>query len=873
MLIEEWLPARAIGVECMRENSTGLHPPPNRLHVWWARRPLTVSRAAVLGSLLPAEFDRATFERLLGFGRPGEEIVKLRQIMDSGVRLGGFGFPRAFGAPISSDVLDQVQLAVRTFWGSQALMLDPMAGGGSIPLEAARLGLNVVANEYNPVACSVLGATVDLPFRYGKDLGRKARKWATVWRERFVVRMDSFYPDEGLSVPDGYIFARTVPCPDTGRPTPLVPDWSLSRASGKPHIVAEPVAIDNETGAWTIRVRQVGRGAGQLRQAPAPTYSRGKGWSLFTRSELSGDYIKAMAQQGRMGHRLYAVITKSVKRDFRPPETRDFAALAAAEAELARLRPRWEAEGIIPTEERFKGDCDRSYVYGITTWASMFAPRQLLAAGVLVEELRRLEPEIVAAEGAEKGAAVVHLLAFVLDKMLNHNGIASKWECTRGVIKGKFDRHDFAFRATFGELAACASGAGLAWAADNVLTAYGKIAELPRAQLVEPVTVQQGSATNLWQLADGSVTAVVVDPPYADNVQYSELADFFYVWLKRTIGHQHPEWFASTLSENDEEAVVNIARNRSDPSRRGAKQARGRANREYRRLMAAAFAEMRRVLRDDGVLTVMFTHKQQSAWSRLFEALIEAGFTITATWPVMTESQHSLHQAKKNAAQSTVLLVARKRLPGAGVGYYGDAMQGEIRRAAEEAAARLAAQGLNRVDQLVGAFGPAMAVYSRYSEVRSDTGEPVPVEDAIQAAADAVVDWRIRELATRGLDEVDAESRFALLCWDVLGAQEFRFNEAMLLGRSAGMDVSELVDAGLLQKKGDNVRLLTARERRRERAITAEEQTTMFGSAGKGKKKRRQIHPGDATFWSAIDMCHAIALRAIEASVAATAET
>lgn len=610
-----------------------------------------------------------------------------------------------------------------------------------------------------------------------------------------------------------------------------------------------------------------------LRQAPAPTYyGRGKARSLFEpHSEMGSDYVKAMAQQGKMGYRLYAVATKATKLEFRVPVARDFAALAAAEYELARLRPRWEREGIIPTQMIPLGDKTKEPIdRGMTRWADMFTPRQLLVAGVLVEELRALEPQIVAAEGALNGKATAHLLALVLDKYVNFNCNGSRWTLA-GRIAGRFDRHDYAFKTTFAEMVACVSGSGLAWATGNTLKAFDELARLPAVSPRQIPVLSQGSATNLWQLADGSVTAVVVDPPYADNVQYSELADFFYVWLKRTIGHHYPEWFASALSEHDDEAVVNIARNRTDASSRGAKQARGRANRRYRELMAAAFGEMYRVLRDDGVLTVMFTHKQQSAWARLFEALVEAGFTITATWPVMTESQHSLHQAKKNAAQSTVLLVARKRLPGATVGYYGDAMQGEIRRAAEEAAARLQAQGLNRVDQLVGAFGPAMEVYSRYSEVRSDVGEPVPVDEAIQAAADAVVEWRIREIALRGLDEVDGESRFCLLCWDVLGAQEFRFNEAMLLGRSAGMDVSELLAAGLLEKKRDNVRLLPAKERRRERAITvAEEQGSLLGGQGK-RARRRQVHPGDTAFWSAIDMCHAIALRAIEASVSAGA--
>jgi len=167
----------------------------------------------------------------------------------------------------------------------------------------------------------------------------------------------------------------------------------------------------------------------------------------------------------------------------------------------------------------------------------------------------------------------------------------------------------------------------------------------------------------------------------------------------------------------------------------------------------------------------------------------------------------------------------------------------------------------------VGAFGPAMAVYSRYSEVRTDTGDVVGVDAAIQTAADAVADWRVEQLARRGLEGVDAESRFVLLCWDVLGAAEFRFNESMLLGRSVGMDVNSLSAAGLVSKSGDKVRLLPAAERRREQPLRdVAEQMSFIEGAGRGRKRgSRKVHPGDEVFFSAIDMCHALALRYAEA--------
>ncbi len=543
VLIEEWLPAAAIGVECIRERSTGQQPPDKRLHVWWARRPLTVSRAAVLGSLLPADFPRDVFERLLGFGKPGKELVEIRRFMDTGIRLpGGFGCDRAFKRGLLPGDLAYARECAATLWGEALTVIDPMAGGGSIPLESARLGFLTLANEYNPVACSVLEATVDYPFRFGETLAAAARRWGETWEERISIRLGVFFPPYRLAKIHAYIFARTVPCPDTQHETPLVPDWHLLKPKSGRRVVAEPI-VDAKRGTWSVRIREVGRGAGQLGEAPAPTYSDGKGVSLFTGRQIPADYIKAMAQAGKMRSRLYAV---AVKRplgglDFAPPEPADLKALDEAERELARLRTGWERANVIPTEKIPVGDkTGEPMARGIVMWADMFTPRQLLAMGVLVEELRRLRPEIVKVEGEELGEAVVHLLSLVLDKFVNYNSVLASWHAPRAVMRSVFDRHDFAFKPTFAEMPSCNAGAGVAWSSDNVLEAFDSLARLPRNPESGPVTVSLGSATNLPQIIDGSITAVVADPPYADNVQYSELADFFYVWLRLALKDRYP---------------------------------------------------------------------------------------------------------------------------------------------------------------------------------------------------------------------------------------------------------------------------------------------------------------------------------------------
>jgi len=874
LLIEDWLPAAAIGVECIRERSTGQQPPDKRFHVWWARRPLAVSRAAVLASVLPANFSRETFERLMGFWGPAAYVVAAEQLLlaarSSGTKISNPHGARAFRAPLRGKDIKEAHDATAGLWGHLPTVMDPMAGGGSIPLESARLGLPTLANEYNPVACSVLEATLDYPFRFGPKLATCARKWGSVWRGRFNEKMERFFPTVnsptyGRIPPLCYIFARTVPCPTTGHPTPLVSDWHLLKPKSGIPVVAVPV-VDKKAGTWTTEIKPVGIGPGNVAVPPPRTYSGGNGTSLFTGESIPTEWIKAKAKAGEMGSALYAVALKTPQGlKFRPPLQADLDALVAAEEQLDQVRGDWEAHNLIPTEEYPLITTDpRPRTYGMPHWAQMFSPRQLLGFGVLMEELQALHPLILAEEGEEMGEATVHLLAFAIDKLLNYNNYMASWHTSHQIIRGIFDRHDFSFKTTFTEMAPVQASSGLDWAITSTVDAYKEISTLPGVDTAIGVEATQGSATSLIHLADQSLDAIVVDPPYSHNVQYSELADFFYVWLKRSQGHRHREWFSSLLCENIQEAVRNDARFRT--AKMKASEAATLAKAHYQRLMTEVFTEAHRVLRPEGVLTVMFTHTKQEAWEALFASLIEAGFTISATWPVKTESEHSLHQAKKNAAQSTVILVARQREAHAGIGYFDAAMQASIRRIAEDTAARLEGEGLNAVDQLVGSFGPAMGVFSAFDMVRTDTGDPVLVGDAIDIAADAVANWRIRKLAAGGLQGVEPEAQFALLCWDTLQAAEFRFNEAKLLGHAVGMDVSALEHAGLITVKAEKVNILAAADRRRDAPLRDDEvQQLLFGFVpGRGKRVRKadalKIHPRDPAFRTHLDRAQALAL-------------
>jgi adenine-specific DNA methylase len=846
LLIESHMPVAELGAEAIRERgASSALPPLYFLHVWWARRPLVVSRAAVLGSLLPVwsedwpedlrrRFpDEATYRQwflrdLLGIrGDP----VRARRAIDAAKQRGArvanpYDYDRAFTfTPLEEDLAAAARLLTLAWGDSGVIVADPMAGGGSIPFEALRCGLRVLAGELNPVAYVVLLATVDYPARFGESLIRDIERFGKAWGDRVRERLAPFFPSQPGEQVLAYLWARTVACPYTGKPVPLSPNWWL-RSRDEPVVAVRLIADDKDDSCRFEIVR--GREARAARPERG-TVAGGKGISPWTRDLILEDYIKAEAQAGRMGAQLYAVVIQTAqgKKDFRLPTEEDLDAVRQAEKELARRLPAWEAKGLVPREPFPETANDtRPLQYGMRTWADLFSPRQLLALCTYLEAYHEVAYEVRAALPEERARAVLTYLAFVLDKCADYNSRMCPWHPSRQVIAHTFDRHDFSFKWSFGEMNLIAPSMGFDWALDQVLDAYRGLARLvgpPARRLFAvpnprpPATVRLGNAAHMPEVPTGSVHAIVVDPPYYANVMYGELSDFFYVWLKRTVGDLYPEAFASVLTDKDAEAVANPARFKGLVGR----SPQELADQDYERKMFACFREFHRVLRDDGVLTVMFTHKRTDAWNALGRALIEAGFEVRASWPVRTESEHSLHQAKKNAAQSTILMVCRKRAR-SGEPTWWDDIKGEVREEARRLAREYEAAGITGVDLYLATYGPTLGVLSRHwpvltGEVDPETRAPrrLAPEEALQVARQEVIALRKQGLLGRPV-QFDPVTDFYLLAWDTFRAATFPADEARKLALALGVDLeSSLVrQHRVLSKQGDAVTLQGPRERR-----------------------------------------------------------
>lgn len=773
---------------------------------------------------------RAWLLRLVGIlGDP----VKGRRMIDAanaaGVKLqgNGYGYRQAFRNPVARSDIDLLHTVLRRTWGELPTIADPTAGGGSIPWAASRLGLPVVANDLNGVAASVLKAGVEIPATRGLDLLPEIKKWGSVLVKRVEKRLKEFFPlNEGESV-TAYIWANAVPCPRTGRLVPLLTDKWLRKAAGKEAAVRLITSVDGTELAEPRFEVTIGRDVDRV-DASTGTISRGKAISPYDNLVIDGDYIKAAAQGGQMKQLLYALAIRrpSGERTFRAPNSADTNALRAAAQHFDDVKDGWLSSGILPTEEFPDGNDLRPKHYGLDRWIDFYTPRQALVHGTFGEEFAALIPEVRDAIG-DGADDVLFELALMQGKALNWNSRLSSWNVARQGMRSVFDRHDFSFKWTFAEFEGAT--ALYSWCLDQLDDAYGGIARLldetgaadlgTNARLHREVTVTQGSAASL-SLDDGSVTHVCMDPPYYDNVMYAELADYFYVWEKRTLGRLVPDYFHDDLTDKDNEAVANPARFAMMGKRKSEL-----ADLDYETKMTSIFAESRRVLSDDGVLSVMFTHKRAEAWDTLGMGLLQAGFTIETSWPVNTEFEHSMHQANMNSAASTIMLVCRKRTNHADDRkVYLDDIEHDIRQAARDAATRFQHDGIDGVDLLLSTYGPTLSVISQNWPVYSSTPDAdgrdqlLRPEDALALAREEIVDLRRSRLVGKAA-KVDGLTDFVLLAWDTFGAREFPFDTARLLALAVGgLDVDDLERAKIVSKSSGKVTLLTPKERLRRGA-------------------------------------------------------
>jgi adenine-specific DNA methylase len=795
-LIEDSLPLGEISEYSAAEKSIR-HGHISTLHLWWARRPLAAARAATMAALLPAprnEDERRLFHKLITDNldwelskEPQKQADHLRAILKE----------------------HGVVAAPKT--------LDPFSGGGALPLEAERLGAEAFATDLNPVAHLVELATLYYPQRFAhlrsertnedKLLGRsrlvaEIERWSKVVQERATADLEKYYRLDNKDEPLFYIWARTVRCqnPACRAEIPLVGSFILQKKSDYvaaliPRVSAKRKEVDFDIVENPDEKHDLAAGIVTRANAVCPCCNE----------TTSSKDIKARGMAGELGHRLLAVAVREGTRGKR------YRVPTASEARRAKDVPTPEAFGDIPAvpHEPLPPNDTRAFfvtLYGLRTWGSIYNPRQALAMATFARHVRALAKEIkesnkdLGEEADEFSRAVTTYLGLCVSKLSDFSSsitILNPHDSPRP--KNTFRMQAIQMTWDYLEVNPISDGAG----------SWQKITSdidttLERLTFQGHARVQRASADQL-PFDAGAFDAIITDPPYYDAVPYSDLSDYFYVWLRRAIGELHPEVLATELTPKRSEMVQNPAHNKSAGF--------------FESAMSRAFGEMHRTLKDEGIMVLVFAHKSTSAWETLLKALLDNNLVVTASWPIETEKPGRTRAIGSAALASSVFIVCRKR-SAHDEGFLDD-VEPDMRARLHERLDYFWSQGIRGADFFMSAIGPAVEVFGRHKRVLKLSGEEVTIAELLDKVRGIVADYALQRIVHgEAAGNVDEASRFYVIWRWAYGTSDVESGEAIHMAQSMGCEFSELVaDSGVLGKSGDKVSLKGPVDRKKTKGL------------------------------------------------------
>jgi adenine-specific DNA methylase len=822
-LIEVWFPVKEVSGEAKKERPG--RAPTFELHYWWTRKPLIVSRAVVLGSLLPSNFDKTEFLRLLG-NPPNSET-------------------RAYNFNVSTQDLKLLSEFYHDAWQTyEPSLLDTMAGGGSIPFEADRVGCRGVAIEYNPVAYIILKATLEYPQRYKKRLARDVEKWAKWVISEAEREIGKLYPSHRQNKVSHYLWYRIIDCPRCKLRIPLADHWWLST---KQKLVLQ-YNIHREASDVELKIRNIQTSKGV--DPDAGTIKASTVQCPRCKAVIKASELRQAGKVNKIGHRLAIVIMPTERRGklYESATEEDFRAVSAAEKMLKEQWNDYQNQDLIPTEIIHVGKYIRSkdpsyeslrptwgqssYLrppsYGMDSWYKLFNPRQLLTHIVLLQCIRKARNKIYEestsrmgdSEAREYAKAIMTYLAISFDKLVNFNSVSTIWSKDRETVAHSFSYRGLNVVWNYVEVNPFAETGSGTWQSclKTVIDSITFSSEKSR----NPSKVLYGSATRL-PFDESSMDVMIVDPPYYADVPYGELSDFWYVWMRRALRDDFSEVFSTKSTPKDEEVDYSAGRFGSEETARAV----------YESLLRKSFEEIKRVLRDDGLAVIVFAHASTQAWEGVINALIDAGLYATATWPVKTETEAGVLRNRASII-SSICIVVRKRHGEASAWF--EEIKSELRN---RIWARLDdfydKYKLTGADLFVAAIGPAIEVFGKYSSIKSYTGETVPISKVLDEMRATVAEYVFEKLANEpGIaSKVDAATRFYVVArWvytfkgkDGKLRTQMPFDEARKLAISLGTSVDSFEDTYKIlekqkgKKEGGNVRVLNVLDREHEQKI------------------------------------------------------
>jgi putative DNA methylase len=824
-LIEVALPLEAINAASAAEKSPFVKRHPRALHVWWARRPLAACRAILFASLVDdpsSDPDRFPTPKAVE-----DERTRLFGIIERLV---------LWENSTNEGVLEEARTEIRRSTGGQSPpVLDPFCGGGSIPLEAQRLGLTAYASDLNPVAVLITKALIEIPPKFANrppvhpdarrgigatgawkgatGLAEDVRRYGAWMRDEAEHRIGHLYPKVRLSTEHGsseatvsaWVWARTVTCPNPacGARMPLVRSFFLSTKKGKEAWVQPIVNRDAKEVRFEVR-------SGHGTPPEPPKVGRGANFRCLVCEQVATEeYVKGEGRAKRMDAQLMAIVADGQR-------GRLFLAPTREQEEIARsVDPSWAPAEEMPANPRWFSPPD----HGMTRYGDLFTARQLAvltAFSDLVTEARELvlrdalvigrqdDGFRLAAGGSEASAyadAVATYLGLATSRITDFSNTIVSWDSGNTNLRQLFARQAIPMSWDFAETNLL----------DGVVTVVGGVqwvatsleAMVPGA----PGTAVQADAASLEHI--GKVV-VSTDPPYYDNIGYADLSDFFYVWLRRSLGSVHPELFGTLLTPKTNELIAT-------PYRFGGNKMA--AERHFEEGLGAAFARIREVAEPSVPVTVYYAFKQaesdvngtdsglaSTGWETMLEGLLAAGFSIGGTWPLRTEQQQRAVGAGTNALASSIVLVCRPRQLDAGITTRKDFVT-SLKREMPEALRTLQHGNIAPVDLAQSSIGPGMEIFSRYAKVLEPSGSTMRVRTAL-----ALINQVLDEILAEQEGEFDADTRWAIAWYEQFGMGESDSGRAILLSQAKNTSLDGLVAAGIVEARRGRTRLLARSE-------------------------------------------------------------
>jgi putative DNA methylase len=789
-LIEDILPIEAISAAASSEPRTKGHI--STMHVWRARRPLVACRAAIFASLVPQGKLKGSHADENGrVSSTTDATVFLKSLATypgpaATIREAETQIMTAHAERLSTDKIDVGQRSDPADEAQRPRVLDMFAGGGAIPLEAARLGCETHALDLNPVAFIIELCTVTFPQTFGASLADDVEHWARIALDRTksqvadaissvtledaeasasvrLEKSDSFLNHKReLTVVADY-WTRTVPCPNPQcRGTvPLYRQTWLRRKPGR-FVALEPMP---DLERCIVRFQVVEADSEAALGFDPSTGSEGSSTTCpFCHATLTGAYVRKYGNDVGFGQQLMCVICQNPDGPGKVYLAAE--ALARSESGLqdecdrraslieSELGPNSLDELIPPTGNAGLAT-GKSYLYGIRTFRQAFTPRQRLTLLALAREIRGLQSEMVDSGVDEVRARVISTyLGLWLSRLTDRCNALCRWNNARETIESLTSMKRFAMMWDFPEVNLFGGSTGDAFGNLGYITAAIRQESAYR----NPVAVIRASATDL-PYDDDYFDAVITDPPYYDNESYSELSDMCYVWLRLAIGFLYPQHFASQLTPKKRECVAAAYR-------QGGKDA---AKTEYEECIFRSLLEARRVMKPGGILVTIYAHKTTMGWATLVDALRRAGFTVTEAWPLDTETKARVAHRGDAVLASSIFLVARKRR-GTTIGSYATEVRPELEQIVQERVGYLWEKGISGADLVIACVGAGLRAFTRHAAVELANGDDVPAERFLAEVESVVLESILNRLSaeTGGLGDqtlsgLDLATRFYIL--------------------------------------------------------------------------------------------------------------